>query len=366
MKRCVLFILALTCVSEAQIIPNINLYTTYTDNLFLSSSQRGDVINTTYIDLDCIVNEDLGFYYSGNARILSDNADLFSHFHTFGLSYSRALDTNDLLITGIEGGLRLDRPLYDYRDFVEGQAFASVKSYLRPDLLGRFGYTLRYQNFLNATNYSYVEQHLNAQLTHVLPSRTTLQAKAEIGLKSYMHSLGGDSSFDPSARSGHDRHVLQTVTRLKAAQSVSANAGLQIEWQHRHKFSGASRFADLLFYNPDDDLFDDQFSYGGDLFGTTLKYLAPWQSEIEATFQRESRNYNNRPAYDFSGFITKDPATELRRTISLGLGRTIYPVNSWVQEAGVELEWLYRDINSNDVFYDADAHAYTIGLRLGF
>ena len=366
MKRCLLFILVLACVVEAQVIPNINLYTTYTDNLFLSSSQHSDVINASYIDLDYIVNDDLGFYYSGSASLFSDNVDLFSHLHTFGLSYSRPLGTNDLLIAGIESGLRLDRPLYEYRDFVEGQAFASVKSYLRPNLLGRFGYILRYQNFLNANDYSYVEQHLNAQFTHVLPSSTTLQVKGEIGLKSYMKSLDGDFSYAPSTRHSQNRHLLQSVTRLKVAQSLGANAGLQIEWQHRHKFSGASRFEDLLFYNPEDDLFDDQFSYGGHRLGTTLKYLAPWQSEIEASLQRESRNYNDRPAYDVSGFITKDSATEVRRTISLGLGRTLHPSHSWIQEAGVELEWLYRDINSNYAFYNADARAYTIGLRLGF
>jgi len=97
-----------------------------------------------------------------------------------------------------------------------------------------------------------------------------------------------------------------------------------------------------------------------------LKYLAPWQSELVASFQRESRHYSNRPAYDLSGFPTGDSASENRQTLRLGLGRTFYPVNSWIQEAGVELEWLYRDIDSNDVFYDATARSYTIGLQLGF
>ena len=366
MKRIVLFLIALVCVADAQVIPNVNLYTTYTDNLFLSSSQRGDLVNATYVDLDYIVNEDLGVYYSGSASLFSENADLFSHLHTLGLNYSRPWRNDDLLVAGIETGLRLVRALYDYRDFAEARAFATLKSYLRPDLLARIGYSLHYQNFLNANDYSYVEQHLNGQFTHVLPTRTTLQLRGEIGLKSYIQATGATSFFDLSARSSQDRHLLQWVSRLKAAQSLGPNAGLQVEWQHRQNFSGQSRFADLLFYNPDDDLFDDQFSYGGHRIGTTLKYLAPWQSELQTSFQRENRDYNNRPAYDLNGLPTGDSATETRQTLRLGIGRTFYPTNSWIQEAGVELEWLYRDINSNDVFYDASARSYTVGLQLGF
>ncbi len=366
MKYYLLLLTALVSVADAQIIPTVNLYTTYTDNLFLSSTQRGDVVNASYVDLDYVVNEDFGLYYSGSASLFSENTDLFSHLHTFGLSYTRPLRTDNLLIAGLETGLRLDRPLYDYRDFAEIRAFATLKSYLRPDLLGRIGYSLHYQNFLNANDYSYVEQRLNAQFTHVLPTRTTLQFGGELGLKSYTQASGADSFFDLSARSDQDRHLLQGISRLKAAQSLGANAGLQLEWQHRQSFTGQSRFADLLFYNPDDDLFDDQFSYDGQQLGTTLKYLAPWQSEMVASCQRESRHYSNRPAYDLSGFPTGDSAAETRQTLRLGLGRTFYPVNSWIQEAGVELEWLYRDIDSNDVFYAATARSYTIGLQLGF
>ena len=141
MKYCLALLTALVSVADAQIMPNVNLYTTYTDNLFLSSTQRGDVVNASYVDLDYVVNEDLGLYYSGSASLFSENTDLFSHLHTFGLSYARPLRTDDLLVAGLETRLRLDRPLYDYRDFAEGRAFATLKSYLRPDLLGRIGYT---------------------------------------------------------------------------------------------------------------------------------------------------------------------------------------------------------------------------------
>ena len=82
--------------------------------------------------------------------------------------------------------------------------------------------------------------------------------------------------------------------------------------------------------------------------------------------QRESRSYNSRPTYALDGFPTGAFAEETRRTVRLGLGRSFYSANSWAREIGIELEWLYRDIDSNDAFYDADARSYTIGIQLGF
>ena len=64
MKRLLVCFFALCAPSAAQIVPTVNLYTTYTDNLFLSASKRGDLINAAYIDLDYISSADLGLYYS--------------------------------------------------------------------------------------------------------------------------------------------------------------------------------------------------------------------------------------------------------------------------------------------------------------
>ena len=89
MKLFLFYLVALVSTANAQIIPNVNIYATYTDNLFLSSSQRSDLVNATYVDLDYLVNEDLSFYYTGSTSVFSENADLFAHLHTFGSSYSR-------------------------------------------------------------------------------------------------------------------------------------------------------------------------------------------------------------------------------------------------------------------------------------
>ena len=174
-------LVALISAAEAQIALNADLYATYTDNVFLTASQRGDLMQSAYIDFDYQFDGDLSLYYSGNANVFSENADLFNHLHSFGASYARPLGAAGLFFSGASLSLRLDRPLYSYRDFAVGRAFASFEPYLHPELITRLDYTFSYQNFLNAADYSYREQHLDAQLTHYLPTRTTLQLNGELG-----------------------------------------------------------------------------------------------------------------------------------------------------------------------------------------
>ena len=294
-----------------------------------------------------------------------------------------------LFFAGASLSLRLDRPLYSYRDFAAGRAFASFEPYLHPDLIARLDYTLSYQNFLNAADYSYREQHLDAQLTHYLPTRTTLQLNGELGLKSYLQETAQPS-----------RNPLLWGTRLKAAQSLGPNLGLQLAWHHQGILAGQSRYADWFWYDPNkffddpyktkakwydpdelykkkapskaywydpDELFEDRYSYSGDQWSATLKYLAPLNCELaRLPCYRESRLYSQRPAYDLAGVLTGKSTTETRHTARLGLARAFYLDSTLFQEIALELEWLYRSVASNDAFYDADAHAYSVGIQFGF
>ena len=379
-------LVALISAAEAQVALNADLYATYTDNVFLTASQRGDLMQSAYIDFDYQLDADLSLYYSGNANVFSENADLFNHLHSFGASYARPLGVVGLFFSDVSLSLRLDRPLYDYRDFAAGRAFASFEPYLHPELITRLDYTFSYQNFLNAADYSYREQHLDAQLTHYLPTRTTLQFNGELGLKSYLHETAQPS-----------RNPLLWGTRLKAAQSLGPNLGLQLAWHHQGILAGQSRYADWFWsdpnklfddpyktkakwYDPDelykaqskaywydpDELFEDRYSYSGDQWSATLKYLAPLNCELAASFHRESRLYSQRPAYDLAGVFTGESTTETRRTARLGLARAFYLDSTPFREMALELEWLYRAVASNDAFYDADAHAYSVGVQFGF
>ena len=362
-------LLATSAPAAAQIIPRVNLYSSFTDNLFQNYNRQSAWINHAFIDLDYVPNAALNIYYSGSANIFSDYEDLFSHIHRTGVSYMRLGEENDrsTFYAAAELALRLNRPLYDYRDFVQAETYANFKAYLKPTLLSRCSYSLRYQEYLNAGDYSFLEQILLAQLSHFLPSRTTLQMQAELGLKTYARAAASDTAAIP-VRTGSDRNLMQLKTRLKIAQSLGDNTGLQLEYRMRSNFIGQSRFRAEQFYNPNDDLFDDGYSYEGHELRSTLKHLAPWGLVVELSGFVEHRDYTGRPALDLEGFLVAEAVTRTdeRKTLALTVERTFYLQESRINEIRLQLEWLYRDIESNDAYYQTDSQIYATGVQIDF
>ncbi len=218
--------------SAAQIIPRANLISMFTDNLFRSNNRQSAWINHAYIDLDYASNPDLNLYYTGNANLFSDHQDLFNHTHSAGLSWLRSTEDDGVLHVGSEISLRVDRPVYDYRDFLRADAFVTNKQYLGDSVLARYGYSARVQEYTNAKYYSFSEQKLSAQVNKFLPTQTTLQVRGEFGLKSYLRKAGSVDFEDTSGetptviavpvRGGSGRNLLQFNTHLKVAQSLDA------------------------------------------------------------------------------------------------------------------------------------------------
>ena len=358
---------ALGSTATAQMTPRIDVYTTYSDNIFHNVNGRADWVTQADIDFDWSPTEALNLYYTGNANVFSEFSDLFNHTHGIGLTYQQLGEGRDLFYAGGQLALRLDRPDYAYREYAEGNAFAGLKTYLREDLLARLSYNLYLQEFLNASEYSFAEQSLFAQVSRFLPSRTTLQAGAELGLKTYLRDPAA-AEDGIEARAGSGRNLVQLVGRAKAAQSLAQSAGLQAEYILRANLSGSSRFADTQLYNPDDDLFDDRFAYEGHTLSARLKYLAHAGLLLEAGASWEKRTYPGRPALDLDGFLLANEASrrDTRRSLSLGAGRSFFPQSGLTSEIRLNLQWRYADTASNDPYYDSDSQTYSVGVELDF
>ena len=366
----------------AQVIPRANLHASFTDNLFQSHDRQSAWITNAFIDLDYVPSSELNLYYTGSARVFTEFEELFNHTHQAGLSLVRPRNERDVLYAGAEISLRLDRPLYDYRDFVKAGGYATAKVYLRPSLLTRSGYSLRYQEYVNTRDYSFVDQTLFAQASQFLPTRTTVQVRGELGLKSYTRTVdeseeGGESeesgesgenvSTTP-ARSGSGRHLAQLVSRLRVAQSLNLTTGLQLQYRNRRNVAGQSRYSADQVYNPDDDLFDDHYSYSGHEISATLKHLAANGWQLEVTGRSEDRHYGGRPALDLEGYLLEsgDTRRDTRQSLSVGAERSIFPQAGWVREVRVQLGWLYSDIDTNDLYYRAAAQVFSTGIQLDF
>lgn len=344
----------------AQPALRLNLYSSYTDNLFQSSQPHADWVELLYVDLDWGLGANTGLYYAGNASLFRQYGELFNHAHVLGVNYARDGRAGEWR-AGASLSARLDRRLYDYRDFAGGGAFIEAKRYLREDLVGRAGYTLRLQEYLNVSRQSYVEQRATARLTRFLPSRTTLDLRAELGVKSYLRR--GEEMFLDAERG---RHLVQGSGGLKLAQSLGARTGLQLEYVRQHSFSGQGRFLFGPLYDFDDELFSDRYSYQGQTLGLTLKHLGLWTTQLELGGQLGSRDYVERLALDLDGFpLSLDQKRRDRwQLLELELVRFFQFASGPGLELG--LHWSYRRTDSNDPYYDAGVNTYSASLEYAF
>ena len=368
-------------VAQGAVRVAAEMVTVYTDNLFQSYSERADWIQQLSLDLD-LGGPGLTGYYTAAANRFAEYDDLFTQTHILGLTArrpgaGRGLSTGDLSVTVREG-----RRGYEYKDYVEGRGYAGLKRYLRPTLMLRAGTGLRVRLYRHAGDFSYTEPTVYAQLSRFLPTRTTLVAGLDLGLKRYLRAAGETDAGDSLgyARTSSDDMQAQATAWIKVAQSLADRTGLQFQYTHLVLLGGGTRYRRPDEYDPSEELFDDGYSRSGFEVRTTLKHQTTAGIDLSATARRAHRRYEDRPALDLSGLIPsglaagaaspigaaedrQDTRTSLLARVDVDL-TSLAPQG--VADLGLRLEWSHLRVDSNDPYYDATTRVYSATARLAF
>ena len=345
----------------------VNTYMSYTDNLFQNYNRRSDWITLAYVDFDYVLRPSMNLYYTGNANVFAEYRDLFSHTHQVGLSYVRPGKGRNAIYAGGTTDLRLDRPIYRYYDYVQNSVYINAKRYVNPTLLGWGGYQLRYRNYLNAEDYSFLEQTASIRLSRFFQTRTTLQLQGNVGLKTYTQATNPDSvGGNVLTRSSDTRTLAQVTVGVKVAQSLARYTGLQLEYIRRVTLAGRNRYEALEGYNTDDELFDDRYSHEGHEFRTKLKYATNSDFSVEVMGRYVKREYDGRPALDLNGFIIHPDLMreDTRRSVSVKSSKAFRFSTGWLQQTTITAEWLFTQIASTDSYYDTSGQIFSVGLQL--
>lgn len=351
--------------ATAQPALRLNTYVSYTDNLFQNYSARADWVSLTYFDLDVQVGQNTALYYSGNASVFSDYRDLFSHRHQVGLSHVRPTARRGAVYAGLALSALVDRPVYDYYDYVEAEAYVSGKGYGPMAVMGRLGGEARYRAYPNAGDYSYVEYSGYGLLQRSWQTGTTVNVRAGIAAKRFLNEASFDTS-DVRARLTGERTLAQVTGSAKVAQALGPQTGLQLVCTWRTNLAGQGR--SVAFETYFEDLLDDHYAHTGTDLRAVLKHVAVGGFRLEATGRTAWRTYEDRPALDLEGYLIGDGVWREDRRHSLHLEgeKVIYTGAGWPRQVGVRAEWLYQRVDSNDPYYDAATRVYSVGLEIGF
>jgi hypothetical protein len=339
----------------------------YTDNLFNSYSQRSDWIRQLHLDLD-YGRGSTALYYSAHANMYTDYDDLFTQTHVLGASAVRRGPDRRLFSADLSLATRAGTADYGYKNYLEGVVNVGAKVYPRPALMLRGGAALRLREYSQAGDFSYVEPSAHVLLSRFLPSRTTLQAGATLGAKAYLRA-GSESTEDFSpARTATDRVQARASVWLKVAQSLGPATGVNIRVTRKELLSGTARYRLPEEYDPEEELFDDQYSYTASQGRVGLKHVLGADTELVGSLQLEKRRYTDRPALTLDGFPAGAGETrdDTRTRAYLRVERTLTRTPAPLTDLGVALEWSLQRVDSNDPYYDATARLYAISLRGAF
>ena len=162
------------------------------------------------------------------------------------------------------------------------------------------------------------------------------------------------------------RTLAQLTGRVKVAQAIGPQTGLQLLVIHRANVAGTNR--SIAFERYFEDLVDDRYAHSGQEFRAVLKHQAPGGVGFQATGRHIVRNYDDRPALHLDGQLLDGGAwrEDRRNSVHLRAQKSFPFADTWLGAIGMHVEWLYQQVDSNDPYYDASTQVYSTGVELEF
>ncbi len=279
--------------------------------------------------------------YEGNANQFGNNTSLGSQRHGLGLEWFRnRKDGSQGLSAGIQGAVQRYQDYYEVYNYGEAYSYFAGKRYLNDRTLMRGFIALRFREFGDLPEESYLEPHGQVELQHFSENRTTVGLALKLGAKYYHDSVASrvwGTTQIPS--------VSQFAARLSLAKGLSDRTSLRGWFEARKNLSDFPRYvADDVFDSP---LLDSYAHQGFDAF-LAFKWLAPLQTWLEF-----GARYGD---HDYGSLLFAVPeGGEMRQDKVIDLGLVLdHRVSSKFGKPRIKLSGGWQGQDSNLVGYTHD------------
>ncbi len=213
-----------------------------------------------------------GFYYTGGLSYYSQIIDRSFYTHHLNFDYEWKFGEENASTLNASAGFstRLDRGSYTIYDHHIYNGKLQLQHFFTDMLKGEGTYTFNYVRFNELPVFNYTEHVLSTEGAAYLSTKTTLIARANIGMKIY--STANYDSTTASSGMGHGRKnsnqstptVTQLIGMVRIGQSIFENTGLSLTAQYQWNIQKESRYLASEYGNISDDaLFDDHYGYEG-------------------------------------------------------------------------------------------------------
>lgn len=339
-----LFILIISAKANAQ----FNLYTyyqgVYDDNIFNTSEEISDFINSFSFGSAYNFESDFNnvqLYYEGSLNLFQTTTAKSFNTHRIGLVETHLFSVDDNpLNAGINFSIRNNRDEFEVYDFDQISAYinyrhsVSESDYILP------GYIFNRNNYKNFTLFSHNEHRLFLTWISNFKSQTSLTLNAEYLIKQY---------FEEYNFAGYLNEASQIKLRANIGQSIGDLTGLSGYITYRKNLSDGSRYliSDSLVYY-EEEIFNDIYSYDGIETGLGLIHYFGEKLELSLEGKYLIRNYSSLPAVDRTGAELNDMRED--KQFGFGVGLT-YDLSSLISGFSLSANWNYFKNTSNDYYY---------------
>ncbi len=228
------------------------------------------------------------------------------------------------------------------------------------------GYMIRGLSFPEFSTYDYSEHVLSARTSLFLPTRTTVIAGGDIGLK--VDAATAADSMASGRMASRRSSLLSSLgavqwrASVRIGQALLENTGLSISARYQGDLkSGSHTLASMSALVSGDELFDDRYGYEGFGWSAMLTQALPFDARLRAVWSQETKAYVSLAAYDLAGTMIATHRSDRRSIASL----------SWEQDVSflpVSFTLVYEHIvnASNDPYFSYTNNALTVALALPF
>jgi hypothetical protein len=311
-----------------------------------------------------------GLSYTGGLSYYSKIIDRSFYTHQFIFNYERTFGEEDASTLTANAGFstRLDRGDYTIYDHQIYNGSLQLQHFFTGTLKGEVEYIFNYIRFSELPVFNYTEHALSTESAAYFSTKTTLIARANIGMKIYSTANYDSTTASSGLGRGHKNssRSTPTVTQLfgmvRIGQSIFENTGLSLTAQYQWNIQKESRYLASEYGNISDDaLFNDHYGYEGLQLSAMFMQVISSDARIRLVGSRQNKLYSNLPAYDLSDNLVSGQRSDTRTTMSLQFTKEF-------ESLGITLNAAYDYIvnDSYDSFYHYTNNAFSLGLSVPF
>jgi hypothetical protein len=311
-----------------------------------------------------------GLSYTGGLSYYSKIIDRSFYTHQVNFDYERKSGEEDASTFAANAGFssRIDRGDYSLYDHQIYNGTLQLKHFFTETLKGEGTYAFNYVRFSELPTFNYTEHVLSTEGAAYFSTKTTLIARANIGMKIYSTANYDSATASSGLGRGHNQSsqsspsVTQLIGMVRIGQSIFENTGLSVTAQYQWNIQKESRYLASEYGNISDDaLFDDHYGYEGLQLSGMLTQVISSDARVRLVGSLQNKLYSNLSAYDLSNNLVSDQRNDTRTSVSLQFSKEF-------ESLGITLNAAYDYIvnDSNDSFYHYTNNAFSLGLSVPF